>query len=49
MQNLRPLQSHRDAVEKDESQDHVVKELMGDNRLAEQSEPKRNRGESKEE
>lgn len=39
MQYFRPLQSHSDAVEKDEGQDHVVKELMGDNGLAEQSEP----------
>ncbi len=39
LQYLWPLQSHCDAVEKDEGQDHVVKELMGDNGLAEQSEP----------
>lgn len=36
---LWPLQSHCDAVEKDEGQDHIVKELMGNNGLAEQSEP----------
>lgn len=36
---LRPLQSHCDAVEKDEGQDYVVKQLMGDNGLTEQSEP----------
>lgn len=46
LQNLRPLQSHCDAVEKDEDEDHIVKELMGNNGLAEQSEPdKKRRGE----
>lgn len=39
---LWPLQSHCDAVEKDEGQDHIVKELMGNNGLAEQSEPGEN-------
>ena len=41
LQYLWPLQSHCDAVEKDEGQDHVVKELMSDNGLAEQSEPEK--------
>lgn len=49
MQNLRPLQSHGDAVEKDEDQDHIVKELMGNNGLAEQSEPDKNEREAEEE
>lgn len=39
LQYLRPLQGYCDAVEKDEGQDYIVKELMGDNGLAEQSEP----------
>lgn len=41
LQYLRPLQSHRDAVEKDEGQDNVVKELMGDDGLAEEPESDR--------
>lgn len=39
LEYLRPLQGHRDAVEKDEDQNHVVKELVGDYGLAEQPEP----------
>lgn len=39
MEYLRPFQSHRDAVEKDKDQDHVVEELVGDDGLAEQPEP----------
>lgn len=46
---LGPLQSHCDAVEKDEGQNHVVKELMGNNGLAEQSEPDRRETERVEE
>lgn len=41
LQDLGPLQSHGDAVEEDEGQDHVVKELVGDDGPAEQSEPER--------
>lgn len=39
LEYLRPLQGHRDAVEKDKDQNHVVKELVGDYGLAEQPEP----------
>lgn len=39
LKNLWPLQSHCDAIEEYEGQHHVVKEFMGNNRLAEQSEP----------
>lgn len=39
LEDLGPLQGHRDAVEKDKDQNHVVKELVGDYGLAEQSEP----------
>lgn len=48
LQNLRPLQSHCDAVEKDKDQDHIVKELMGNNGLAEQSEPDKSETETEE-
>lgn len=41
LQDFGPLQSHRDAVEEDEDQDHVVEELMGDDGLAQQPEPVR--------
>lgn len=33
------LQSHCDAVEEDESQNHIVKELMSDDRLTQQTKP----------
>lgn len=36
-----PLQSHRDAIEEDENQDHVVKELVSNDGLAEGPEPGR--------
>lgn len=41
LQYLWPLQSHCDAVEKDKDQNHIVKELVGDNGLAEHPEPSR--------
>lgn len=37
--NLGPLQGDGDAVEKDEGQDDVVKELVGDDGLAQDPEP----------
>lgn len=40
--NLWSLQSHRDAVEEDEDQHHVVKQLVRDDVLAEQPEPAEN-------
>lgn len=39
LQDLGPLQSHRDAVGEDEDQHHVVKELMGYDGLAHLAEP----------
>lgn len=44
LQNPWPFQSHGDAVEKNKGQDHVIKELMGDDGLAEHSEPARRDG-----
>lgn len=37
--DLGPLQGDGDAVEKDEGQDHIVEELVGDDGLTQDSEP----------
>lgn len=39
LQNLGPLQSHRDAVGEDEDEHHVVEELVGYDGLAHLPEP----------
>lgn len=39
--DLGPLQGHGDAVGEDEGQNHIVKELVGDDGLAQLSEPSR--------
>lgn len=43
LQDLGPLQSHGDAVGEDEGQHHVVEQLVGDDGLAQLSEPGRRR------
>lgn len=42
LQDPGPLQSHRDAVEKNEGQDDVVEEFMGDDGLTEEAKPAAN-------
>ena len=43
LEDFGSLQSHSDAVREDEGQHHIVKELMGYNRLTQQPEPERER------
>ena len=49
LMDLGPLQGHSDAVEEDEGQHHIVKELMGNDGLTELSEPAKTRKEGERE